>query len=420
MKATISEPQSWQRAINIEIPNEDVQKEFGTKLTKYRRDVKLHGFRPGKVPAKLIQSRYGPVIRAEVVDELINKSFKQACAENNIIPISEPKISDLKAEKENPVSFKVEVEVDPKIEITGYKKLKIKVSQKKIKDSDVDTALNDFKERMAELKDVDRPSEKGDFVSVEYLDATVDGEPKEDLKSPQQPIEIGKGTLKDFDKGLSGLSKDQESDLSVKFPKDYHDKDVAGKTANLKIKVNKVQEKVLPEVNEEFCRKVGNCANEDALRDAIKADLEAQEKERARTEAQNKAIDALIEKNDFEAPPSRVEFYIDKVMEEQGKYYPAGKAPDREEISRQFRDIGINAIKRYRIVEYIAGKEKIKATQEEVDRRIQLIADQYNQPFEEVKATLRKNKATMEIREKIKEQKTLDSLIGEVPWEDTK
>lgn len=417
MKATISEPQPWQRVIDIEIPNDDIQKEFQAKLNKYKKEVKLPGFRPGKVPTNLIKSRFGPIIKAEVIDELINKSYREACTENNILPINEANISDLKAEEEKPVTFKAEVEVDPEIEITGYKKLKIKPNPNKIKDSDVDTALNDLQERMAETKDVDRASQKGDLISIEYLNATVDGEPKEDLKSPQHPIEIGKGTLKDFDKGLIGLTAGQESDMSVKFPKDYYVKEVADKTAELKIKVNKVQEKILPEINEEFCKKVGDFSSEEALQEAIRKDLEIQEHGRARGEAQDRAIDALIEKNDFEVPPSRIEFYLDKVMEDQAKYYPAGKSPDREEISQRFRDIGIRAIKRFRIIEYIANKEKVKATQEEVDTRIQLLANQYNRPFEELKAALRKNGTTTKIREEIREQKTLDSLIGEMPWE---
>lgn len=417
MKATVSEPKSWQRVINIEIPNEEVQKEFQAKLNKYKKKAKLPGFRPGKVPINIIKSRFGPAIRAEAVDDLVNKSYPDACKENNIIPVNEAKISDLKAEEEKPVTFKIVVEVDPEIEASGYKNLKIKAITKKIKDADVEMALNELRERMAELKDLDRASKKGDLISIEYINAKVDGEPKDDLKSPQHPIEIGKGTLKDFDKGLMGLSTGQEADISVKFPKDYYVKDLAGKSADLTIKVKKVQEKILPEINEEFCKKVGNFSDEEALKETIKKDLEIREKDLARTEAHNKAIDALIESNDFEVPPSRIEYYLDRVMEDEAKHYPAGKTPDREEISSRYRDIGIKTIKRYRIIDYIASKEKIKATQEEVDKRIQMIANQYNQQFDEVKNALRKNGTTTKIREEIREQKTLDCLIGEVPWE---
>lgn len=420
MKVTIEEPKSWQRVINIEIPNEEVQEEFQTKLSKYKKDVKLPGFRPGKVPHNLIKTRFGPAIRAEVIDDIVNRSFREACSENNINPVNESKISDLKAEEESPVTFKVEVEVDPEIEIKGYNKLKIKPMPNKIKDSDVENTLNNLKERMAENKDIDRPSEKGDLLSFEYLSVVVDGEPKDDLKSPQYPIEIGKGSLKDFDKGLIGLSAGEEADISVKFPKDYQAKEIAGKTAEMKIKVTKLQEKIIPEVNEEFCKKAGDFPDKEALLEAIKIDLEAQEKERARTEAHNRAIDALIESNDFEVPPSRLGFYLDKVMEDQARYYPPGKAPGREEVEEKFRDNGIRAIKRYRIIDYIANKEKIKATGEEVDTRIQAIADQYQKPFDEMKTALRKDGTTMRIREEIREQRTLDKLTGEIPWEENK
>lgn len=418
MKATIEEPTSWQRVINVEIPNEEVGEEFQTKLNAYKKKVKLPGFRPGKVPQNLIKSRFGPSIRAEVIDDLVNKTFREVCTENSINPVNEGKISDLKAEEDSAVTYKVEVEVDPEIEIKGYKKLKVRPVLNKIKDSDKEKALNELRERMAENKDVDRPSEKGDLISFEYLNVVVDGVPNNDLKSPQYPIEIGKGTLKDFDKGLIGLSADEEADISVKFPKDYYVQGVAGKSAEMKIKVTKVQEKVIPEVNEEFCRKVGDFADIEALKEAIKIDLEAQEKERARKEAHEKAIDALIENNSFEVPPSRVEFYLDKVMEEQERYYPPGKAPAREEVAEKFRDTGIRMIKRFRIIDFIANEEKIKAIKEEVDARIQAIANQYQKDFEEVKAALRKDGTTMRMREEIRTQRTLDKLIGEIPWEE--
>ena len=417
MKTTIEQPKSWQRVIHVEISDEEVQKEFQTKLNKVRKEIKLPGFRPGKVPPDLAKSRFGPAIRMEVIDDLVNKSFREACSENNINPVNEAKISDLKVKEENPVTFKAEVEVDPQIEIKEYKKIKIKPMLNKVKEADVDTALNNLRERMAEIKDVDRASKKGDLVSIDYLSATVDGEPKNDLIPPKYPIEIGKGTLKDFDKGLIGFSAGEETDISVKFPKDYHVADIAGKTAELKIKVNKVQEKIIPEVNEEFCKKVGDFADKEKLLEAIRMDLEAQEKERARVEAHNKAIDVLIEKNDFEVPPSRIEFYLDKVIEDQARYYPPGKAPDRKEVSEKFREGGIRAIKRYRIIDFIANKEKIKATQEEVDERIKGIAGQYQKPFEEMKTILRKDGTTMRIREEMREQKTLDMLISEIPWE---
>lgn len=418
LKATVSEPTSYQRTINVEIPDEEVQKEFQVKLTKYKREVKLPGFRPGKVPANMIKSRFGESIRAEAIDELVNNSYRDAIKDNNILPVNDPKISDLKAEKEGePVSFTLEIEIDPEITITDYKNLKIKAAPKKVKDKDIDESLKALRERLAELKEVDRASQKGDIVSFDYKEVTVDGEIKENYKPSPQTIEIGTGSLKDFDKGLEGLKKDQEAAIAVTFPKDYHDKEVAGKGAEIKVTVTNVKEKVIPEINEEFCKKIGDFADESALREAIKKDHEARLISNAETEAHEKAIEAIIKDNDFEVPPSRVDFYIGKVMEDQAKHHPEGKGPSREETDEKFRDIGIKALKQHRIIEYIAKEEKIKATQEEVDEKIKQYAAQYQQPFEEVKKHLRKSGATMSIRREIQEQKTLDCLIGKIPWE---
>jgi trigger factor len=418
LKATVSEPSSYQRVINVEIPDEEVQKEFQVKLSKYKKEVKLPGFRPGKVPANLIKSRFGGAIRAEAIDDLVNNSYKEALTENKLTPVNEPKVSDLKAEKEGePVSFTIEIEVDPEIEITGYKNLKTKITPKKVTDEDIDASLKALQDRMAELKEVDRPSKKGDSISFDYLDVKVDGETKEGFKPAPQMVEIGKGTLQDFDKGLEGLKKDQETVISVKFPDDYHDKAVVGKSADIIIKVKNIQEKIIPEINEEFCKKVGDFPDKKALREAIKMDHEAREESNAVAAAHDKAIDAIIQANDFEVPPSKVDFYIDKVMEDQAKYYPEGKGPSRKETEEKFRDIGIKALKRYRIIEYIANKEKVKATQEEVDTRIKVYAEQYQQPFDEIKQQLRKSGGTVKIRQEVQERKTLDTLIGKIPWE---
>lgn len=418
MKTEVLETKPWQRVINVEIPEQEVEEEYQVKVNKYKRDISLPGFRKGKVPLNLLKSRFGTTIRAETIDDLIKKSYTEACSAHNLNPVSEGKVSELKADDEHsPITFSIEIEIDPEIEITGYKNVNVSPSPKEIEQKDIDEVLENLRERLAEVKDVDRPSQNGDLITVDYKSVFVDGEEKNDLQFPSYPIEIGKSSLKDFDSGLVGLKADDTATITVTFPDDYHADTVAGKTGEIAVHVKKVQEKNLPEVNEEFCKKVGDFADVTALKNAIKEDLENREKERARNEAQEKAIDILIENNTFEVPPSRIEMYLDHVWEEEARYYPKERMPDREMVAERYRDIGIRSLKRYRIIEYIAKKEKIKATQEDVDNRIRLIAEQYKQPFEEVKNTLRKSGTTMRIRDEIKTQKVLNSLIGEIPWE---
>ena len=415
LKATVSVPESWKRVIEVEIPVEEVNEAFEQKLTKYKKEIKLPGFRPGKVPSTLIKQRFGTSIRAEAIDELVQKSFREACDQNKINPIAPAKVNNVKADEDAPVSFVVETEVDPDIEIKGYDKLKVKASPKKIKDSDVDEAVKGLQERFAEFKDVDRPSKKGDYIRFEYLKVVIDGQEQANVKNPNYPVELGgDNKIKDFDKGLIGHSAGEVVDLDIKFPKDYAETDVAGKNGEFQIKITAVQEKSLPEVNEEFIKKLGNFADEAAFRVNVKENLEKEEENRAKNDAYNEAIEKIIKDNDFDVPPARIEQFINYMYNETTKYNrPGTPLPSREEIEGQYRDTAIRSIKRQRILDYIAQKENIRPAQEDVDKEIQRLAEMYNQPFETLKQTFRKNGTTLRIRDDLREQKTLDFLIGE-------
>jgi trigger factor len=414
LKATVKEPASWKRLIDVEIPHETVADAFEKKLHKYKSQAKMPGFRTGKVPEAMVRQRYGGSIKAEIIEDLIQKSFESACREHDIMPITQAKINNLKADDGQPLSFTIETEVDPKVEIKGYEKLKIKVSQNKIKPAQVDDVVKDLRERVATFTDVDRASKKGDFVSIEYMKVIVDGTERKDISSPKYPIEVGASKIKEFDKALLGKNVNEVVDLDFKFPKDYADAEIAGKPAEFTVQVKKVQERAIPEVNEEFLKKMGDFKDEEALRANIQKDLEARELDRARNEAYNEAIEKLVKDNPFEVPPSRVEAYIDYTVEEAKKYAQAGQPqPSREEMATRYRDMGVRTLKRYTIINFIANKEGIKPTQDEVDEQIKKIAERYNQEFDKVKQALRQNGTVNRIREDIREQHTLNFLIGE-------
>jgi trigger factor len=414
LKVKISEPESWKRVLEIEVPQAEVDTVYNEKINTYKKKLTLPGFRPGKIPLGLVKSRFGKGVFAETVEDLIQKNFELACKEHNISPINKGKIDNLKADEGADISFSIEAEVDPVVMIDGYAKLKIKAAPKKIKDEDVEKALEDIRERSALFNDVDRPAKKGDAVSIEYSKVVVDGQERADFKNPTYPIELGNGQIKDFDKGLVGHSAGETVELSIKFPKDFSNDQLSGKAGEFTVKITKVSEKVLPEFNDEFLKKIGNFETLEALKDHVKKDLERQELDTAKNEAYNKAIDALIKDNPFEVPPSRVEDYIDHLMEEMGRYRKAHEPmPSREETAQKHHESAVRALKRYRIIDAISTMEKIKASQEEVDKEIEKIATMYNQPFDQVKQAFRQNGTTNRIRADIREQKTLDFLIGE-------
>ena len=414
MKVKIGQPQSWKRVLEFEVPKEDVDVIYNEKINAYKKKISLPGFRPGKVPLQIIKSRFGKGVFAETVEDLVQKNFEAACKEHGISPVSKGSISGLKGEEGTDVSFTVETEIDPPIEIKGYDKFKVKASPGTIKDDDVEKAIEDLRERNAEFTDAGRPAQKGDFLTIEYTKVIIDDEERKDFKNPTYPIELGKGQLKDFDKGLIGRGTGEVVEIAVKFPKDFSSEQLAGKKGVFFVKIMKVAEKNFPELNEAFLKKMGDFSTMDGLKAQVRKDLESRESERAKNEAYNGAIDSLIKNNPFDVPPSRVEEYIDRLIEEMSRYRRVNEpVPKREKVAEKYRDSAVRALKRLRIIDFIAAQEKIKAAQEEVDGEIEKIAKMYNQPFDQVKQTFRQNGATNRIRADIREQKTLDFLIGE-------
>lgn len=414
MKYNVSTPESWKTILEFEIPVDEFDSSVSTKLVTYSKKIKLDGFRKGKVPRKVVEARFGKSVRAEVVEEIIQKSYEGACKEKGITPVSEPRMSNLKVEEGKPLTFTVETEIDPVIEIKGYDKLKVRPSTRRIKKGDVNEALESLRLRLAEFTDVERSVQKGDFVSFEYQKVVVDGEEKKDLNSPGYPIEIGESKIKEFDKGMIGHKAGETVSISIKFPGDYGDAELAGKRSEMTILIKKVQEKKLPEVNAEFLKKIGEFADEAALRAFLETDLQQRELQRARSEACTKAVDQLLDKNKFDVPPSRVERYLDLMHEEMQRYARSKEeVPPREEMGEKYRATAERTMKRYRLIDFIAAKEKISPTQEEVDAEIKKLSDRYGKPFDEVKEELRRNGTVARIRSDLREQKTLNFLIGE-------
>lgn len=418
MKTTILEPEAWKRVVEIEIPESEVDAAIDAKLAEFRRSARLPGFRQGKVPMAVIKQRYGQAARAEAVDEAMQSAFKAACEEHKIMPACESRLTDMKGgEGGEALRFTVETEIDPPVEITGYDKLKIKTKPVKVTDAMVDEAFDEFVGRYAEFEEVGRPSKKGDFLRIRYKGVVIDGVDRPDLKDhcPEYPIELGgEGVFKEFDKGLAGKSAGEVAEISVKFPKDYGDSGVAGKTGVFSVEVLSVQEKQLPELNDGFFRKICAGGTADALKGELRKSIEAEMLRDAKEAAQNEAIQTLIESNKIEVAPSTVSALAARTVEEQRKQ--GNKAMEGElsdEMWAHIITLAEHTVKRMKVIKYVADKEKIKATQEEVDDEIRQMAQYYGYSFEELKQQLRTSGGTNRIREEISDRKTLDFLIGE-------
>jgi len=396
------------RVLDIEVPVQDVDQEFQKNLTEYQQTAQVRGFRPGKVPRDIILTRFKDAIMGKTVEDVINHSYEKACKDNQFVPVTMAKIEAVDFAEGKPLKFKAEIEIDPPVELKKYTKLGVKVDKVEVKDEDVDAVVEDLLERLATYAKVERASQKGDYIKYEYEKILVGGELRTDYRNPSYPVPIGQAKIKEFDKALIGAKAGDIVPVQFTFPKDYEVEEVRGKDGDFTLKIVEVLEKKLPAAGDEFAKKIGPYQNIQEMRDRIRTDIETRRRRDAKRKAQDELVDKIIDKNEIVVPEARVEEYARRMLEEVQKTY---KDTTSEEALDRYRKVGEREMKKYKIIEWVAKKENIKATQEEVDARIKEYAESVKERFEDVKEKLRRNGTTMTLRSDIREEKTLDWLV---------
>ncbi len=407
MKATISEPTTTERVLEIEVERERLDKIFDQKVKKYSKEVRINGFRPGNVPKDVIAKRFKDPINAESMEALIEEVIKEACKEHNIEPIAPGRIDKLENEIGKPIMVKAIMEVDPTVEVKDYK-LDIPVHGADITEDEVNVQVDGLRKRQAEETKVDRPAVLGDVVVAQYLGINIGGEAKPLPPRPEFRMELGTSSVPAMDRALIGAKAGDEKTAAFTFPADYAQADFAGKDSEYQLKILEVNEVKLPPLDDELAKKF-NFDTMDIFRARIREDLAKQSMQKAKEEAYEEAMRRLMEMNPFEIPKARIQNYVRYKLEQQGHVH------DNDDHGHDHSDLEREAvfnIRRYRLLEEIAKKEKIKPTGEEVDARLKEMAEQYGTDFESLKASLRKSGKILDVREELKSEKTLDFVIG--------
>ncbi|MDR0303686.1 MAG: trigger factor [Chitinispirillales bacterium] len=421
MNTKVESVGEWKKSILIEISKEEVQKEFNKALNDVKKNIDIQGFRKGKVPEKIIISRYGESLIMQAAEKLFSESFYKACEDNKINPAGDPVFdnTNVNIKEISDISFKATVEIDPEIKIENYKKLGVKVNEVKVNDGEVDAVIESVKSQRAELNETKEPVKKGDIVSLKYENVMIDGEKTDKLPAPLN-IEVGNAPLAELNTELTGLKAGDKKDISFVFSENYPIADYSNKPGSASVEIVQVRAKTLLPLDEEFFAQIGVAAkNEEELKVIIKDNLLNKKKNEEKEAACERAIDKLLSANKFFVPDGRVKYYIENLRKNESPYYDAkNPQPSLEEYLETRKDEAIKNIRRYRILDYIVREEKIKVGSQEVDAYIENIAKTYNYPFDKFKESLRKSGETLHIREELKITKTLDCLIGETKWED--
>jgi trigger factor len=411
-------PTNTKREIQVEVPAAEVARETDTLIQKYQKLARIPGFRRGHVPASVIKQRFSEDIKSEVVDALVPRFFSREAQKQGLTPVSQPRVTDLHIHDGEPLRFKATFEVMPEIKVEGYKELRADKPSIAVTDAEVEESLKGIQEQRATFNPVEgRSLADGDFAQV-----SLDGKPKDGEGKPVHMDDIlvevaGKTTMPEFTENLRGTSAGDERTFDVLYPKDFSDQRLAGKTLTYTVKVQGVKQKSLPEMNDAFAKELGEFANLEEVRKKLREGMEAERKQAAERESKEKLVTELIKRNDLEMPEALVERQIDLRLERglralaaQGMKSEDMKKMDMSRLRAGQRDQAVQELKAALLLEKIADQEKIEVGDEEINREVEALAEQSKQPVESIRARLTQEGVLDRIRNRIRNEKTLDYL----------
>ena len=323
MKVNIAKGEGWKRTLEVEVPPDLIEKEFEKTYLKLQKEAHLPGFRPGKAPLDLIKSRFKEAASDEVVESLLNSSYRQVLEETKLQPLSLPKVKDVKFEPGSSLSYKAEIEIQPEIEVQDYKKLKLVRKVRPVEDKEVDSTVQFLRDRNAELRPVEREIRARDFVVADLEEHFRENGKPASQKYESQLLEIEPELmLKQFQEALVGSKIGEEKNFSVEYPVEHANKRLAGQKAGYKVKVKEVKEKILPDLDDNFAKAQGDYQTLLELRLKIRESLEKRHFEDSQKELESAAIGKIVEKNSFPVPETLINSYLDYLTEELKKRYP--------------------------------------------------------------------------------------------------
>ena len=408
------------REISVEIPAEEVSRETETIVQKYQKVARLPGFRAGHVPASVIRQRFKEDLKSDVVEALVPRYFRKEAEKLGMIPVSQPRVTDLHIHEGEPLRFKATFEIMPEIKVEGYRELRADHPEIVLKDEEIEEALNDIREQHATFTSIEgHPLADGDFAQ-----ASMDGRPK-DADDNTQPVHMdevlievgGRSTVPEFTTNLRGANAGEEREFEVSYPEDADDKRLAGKTFLYAVKVKSIKQKTLPPLNDDFAKELGEFTSLDQVRKQIRESMEAERRHTAEREAKDKLINELVKRNDFEVPESLVDRQIDLRLERglralaaQGMKMEDMKKMDLPRLRAGQRDQAVQDVKSSLLLDRIAELERIEVSDEELNHELETLARQTKQTPEAVRARLTQDGGLDRIRNRIRNEKTLEFL----------
>jgi trigger factor len=415
VKVAVEELEACKRRLAVEAPADVVQKEWERAYGRVQKQARLPGFRKGHVPRSLVKLHFADDVRREVAEHLIPDVYRQALSEARLDPVNEPDLTDVKLEENAPLSFVAVVEVKPAITLGEYKGVDVQHAPRPVADDEVATALEQMREQQAEFRAVDRVAASGDLAVVDY---TLRPEGHDPTTATGYHFVLGSGAvLPEIDSAAVGMKGGDEKDVTLHFADDHRIESLRGRAGTATLKVSEVKEKILPAVDDDFAKSLGEFETLEALRAEIRRQLEARREAEQRRELEDKVVSAVLQRHEFTVPEAMVMRQIAHQVEHARERLrrqgvdPDGVQWDVPKLVTELRPGAEAAVKRALLLEAIADREELTATDAEVDAEVETIARASQRPAPAVRRMMEKSGDLEALRLGLRERKTLDFLI---------
>ncbi len=401
------------KKVTVEVPEEQVQSMLDTEYRDLKKTVQIKGFRKGKVPLNIIRSYFKDKVQADTARKIIEETLQPGLDENKIVPVSVLSIDPETIEAGKPFRYTAEIEVPPPLDVEGYKGLTLKKYIREVDEKQVDERIQNLRERNARLSPIDatRGIAEGDHVVVD-IKADSNGESIPALSVTDYHLEMGRNFyLPDFDKNLEGANVEETKSFTLDLSDDFPRKNLAGKSVSFEITIKEAKERILPELDDDFAKDLGEFETMAALKEEIRKDLEQMTENRSKKEMQEQIIDSLLESQSFEVPTAMVEGQIDNLLNQTIQNLVAHgldprKLPAPSEAQRnQVRPSAERVVRSGLLLKSIAEKESIEISDEELQAGIAERAEQMGMSADYLKDQLEANKMTEELRASLLQEK---------------
>ena len=413
MQVTVETTAGLERKMRVVIPSEIVEVQVTEKIKQTAKQAKINGFRPGKVPLREVKRRFGAGIRQEVSSEMIQSTYGEALQKEDINPAGMPKIEEVNIEEGKDLEYTAVFEVFPEIEVSGLERIEVERLSSSIEEADLEKMIDTLREQRLVYAETDRAAAEKDQVNLDF-EGFLEDEPFEGGKAEGTDLVLGSGSMiPGFEDGLTGLKAGEEKDLKLTFPENYQAENLAGQEVLFKIKVNKVSEPELPELNDEFFEqfdvKEGGI---EAFRKEVTNNMKRELDSAIKAKVKDQVMDGLSANNEVDLPQSLIDQEVNRMRQEAVQQFGGGAQFDPSMLpAEMFSEQAQKRVKIGLIVSAIVDKNNLEADAETVRETIEEMASTYQEPEEVINYYYSNEQQLSQIQNMVLEGQIVDFVL---------